>query len=246
AKKVLQQETALKNTLALSSEEVRGTLSIACSTVISQQYMPQILAKFTKMYPLVSVELVTGLSEHLKNELDNYHVTILRYEIEKHVKRLNENLKNELDNYHVTILRGEKDNEHESHLILEDPLYIFDTESFTSGKVKERPLISFKSDDSLQELTNHWLFNHQSEIKPVQVISVDQIETCKQFMKEGLGMAVLPQSVSGSLKEVYPHLPLVIDGQLMTRDTWLCYRSDIRKLPQVNSFIQLMLSETFA
>src|SRR5699024_12302085 len=90
--------------------------------------------------------------------------------------------------------------------------------------------------DSLQELTNHWLFNHQSEIKPVQVISVDQIETCKQFMKEGLGMAVLPQSVSGSLKEVYPHLPLVIDGQLMTRDTWLCYRSDIRKLPQVNSF----------
>ena len=219
AKKVLQQETALKNTLALSSEEVRGTLSIACSTVISQQYMPQILAKFTKMYPLVSVELVTGLSEHLKNELDNYH---------------------------VTILRGEKDNEHESHLILEDPLYIFDTESFTSGKVKERPLISFKSDDSLQELTNHWLFNHQSEIKPVQVISVDQIETCKQFMKEGLGMAVLPQSVSSSLKEVYPHLPLVIDGQLMTRDTWLCYRSDIRKLPQVNSFIQLMLSETFA
>src|SRR5699024_1551339 len=92
AKKVLQKQKALKNTLALSSEEVRSTLSIACSTVISQQYMPQILAKFTKMYPLVSVELVTGLSEHLKNELDNYH---------------------------VTILRGEKDNEHESHLILE-------------------------------------------------------------------------------------------------------------------------------
>jgi len=219
AKKVIQQETTLKNTLALSSEEVRGTLSIACSTVISQQYMPQILAKFTRMFPLVSVELVTGLSEHLKNELDNYH---------------------------VTILRGEKDTEHESHLILEDPLYIFDTESFTVGTVKERPLISFKSDDSLQELTNHWLFNHQAEIKPIQVISVDQIETCKQFMKEGLGMAVLPQSVSKSLKEIYPHLPLVIDGQRMTRDTWLCYRSNIRKLPQVNSFIQLLLSETFA
>src|SRR5699024_12103976 len=108
-----------------SSEEVRGTLSIACSTVISQQYMPQILAKFTKMYPLVSVELVTGLSEHLKNELVYYH---------------------------VTILRGEKDNEHESQLILEDPLYIFDTESFTSDKVKEHPIMSYKSANSLKVL----------------------------------------------------------------------------------------------
>lgn len=218
AEKVIQHETALKNTLALSSEEVRGTLSIACSTVISQQYMPSILAKFTKMYPFVSVELVTGLSEHLRNELNNYH---------------------------VTIIRGEKDAEHESHLLLEDPLYIFDTESFTTEAVKKRPLISFKSDDSLQELTNNWLFYHQAEIKSEQVISVDQIETCKQFMKEGLGMAVLPESVSKSLKETYPHLPLMMDGQLVTRDTWLCYRSDMRKLPQVNSFIELLLREPF-
>src|SRR5699024_2976410 len=122
AKKVLQQETALNNTLALSSEEVRGNLSIACSTVISQRSMPQLLARFTKLYILVAVEIVTGLSEQLKNEVE--------YD-------------------HVTILRGEKDNEHESQLILEDPLYKFDTESFTSGKVKERPLISCKSDDSL-------------------------------------------------------------------------------------------------
>src|SRR5699024_1591165 len=148
--------------------------------VISQQYMPAILAKFTKMYPLVSIELVTGLSEHLKNELDNYH---------------------------VTILRGEKDAEHKSHLLLKDPLYIFDTEPFMPGSVKIRPIISFKSDDSLQYLTDDWLFYHQSEIKPVQVISVDQIETCKQFMKEGLGMAVLPGSVSKSLTQKYPHLP---------------------------------------
>src|SRR5699024_11836730 len=63
AEKVLQQETALKNTLALSSEEVRGTLSIACSTVISQQYMTQILTTFTKLYSVVSSELVTSLIE---------------------------------------------------------------------------------------------------------------------------------------------------------------------------------------
>lgn len=218
AKKVLAEEVDLKNRLAQSSQDVRGTLSIACSSVISQQYLPKILAKFTKMYPLVSIELATGLSEHLKNDLEKYH---------------------------VTILRGEKDDTHESELLLKDPLYIFDTKPFTKEKVKERTLISFKSDDSLQALTDHWLLHHKDTISPHQIISVDQIETCKQFMKQGLGMAILPQSVSRNLMKKYPHLPLVIDGETVTRDTWLCYQKNVEKLPQVKSFIELLQAEKF-
>src|SRR5699024_6019526 len=103
-----------------------------------------------------------------------------------------------------------------------DPLYIFDTEPFDKKVVKKRPFISFKSDDSLQEAVNHWLFYHQQDIKPNQTISVDQIETSKQFMKQGLGMAVLPKSASDSLMDSFPHLALVVDGEPVTRDTWLC------------------------
>ena len=112
--------------------------------------------------------------------------------------------------------------------------------------MKERPLISFKSDDSLQDLMNHWLFYHQDKIKPLQKISVDQIETCKQFMMQGLGMAILPKSVSRKLMESKTHIFLLqVGGESITRDTWLCYQGGIRKLPQVNSFIELLLSEQF-
>lgn len=218
ARRVVQQEIDIKNALAASSADVRGTLSIASSSVISQRYLPSILEKFTKMYPLVSVDLVTGLSENLKIDHNKYH---------------------------VTIIRGPKNDEITSKLLLKDPLYIFDTEPFDKKEVKKRPFISFKSDDSLQEAVNHWLFYHQQDIKPNQTISVDQIETSKQFMKQGLGMAVLPKSASDSLMDSFPHLPLVVDGEPVTRDTWLCYRKDIRKLPQVNSFIELLLQETF-
>jgi len=106
-------------------------------------------------------------------------------------------------------------------------------------------LISFKSDDSLQDLINHWLFYQQKEINALQKISVDQIETCKQFMKQGLGMAILPKSVSHNLMANYPHLPLEMEGEPVTRDTWLCYQNGIRQLPQVNSFIELLLQEDF-
>ena len=218
AEEVIARENSIKNTLAATSTEVRGTLSIACSSVISQRYLPGILAKFTMMYPHVSIDLVTGMSENIKQEYNKYH---------------------------VTIVRGEKIKDNTSILLFKDPMYIFDTEPFQSGNVKDRSLISFKSDDSLNDLMNHWLFYHQNEIKALQKISVDQIETCKQFMKQGLGMAILPKSVSHTLMDKYPHLPLEVEGKAITRDTWLCYQGGIRKLPQVNSFIKLLLGEEF-
>ncbi len=218
AKEVIERESTIKNTLAATSTEVRGTLSIACSSVISQRYLPSILAKFMNMYPNVSIDLVTGMSEAIKQEYSDYH---------------------------VTIVRGEKSKDNTSILLFKDPLYIFDTEPFESRTVKDRPLISFKSDDSLQDLINHWLFYHQKEIKAMQKISVDQIETCKQFMKQGLGMAILPKSVSHTLMEKYPHVPLQVEGEAITRETWLSYQPGVRNLPQVNSFIELLLSEEF-
>ncbi len=218
AAEVVERENSIKNMLAATSTDVRGTLSIACSSVISQRFLPGILAKFTTMYPHVSVDLVTGMSENIKQE---------------HTK------------YHVTIVRGKKIKDNTSILLFKDPMYIFDTEPFQKGIVKDRPLISFKSDDSLNDLMNHWLFYHQNDIKALQKISVDQIETCKQFMKQGLGMAILPKSVSHTLMDKYPHLPLEVEGEAITRDTWLCYQGGMRKLPQVNSFIELLLGEEF-
>ncbi|GAB3067752.1 LysR family transcriptional regulator [Virgibacillus ainsalahensis] len=217
AEKVITQEEELKNKLALSSKEVQGTLSIACSSLISQRFLPAILGEFTATYPKVAIELVTGISEDIKRDHKNYH---------------------------VCIIRGEKLKECTSVSLFEDPLYIFDTESFPKNKIKERPLISFSSDDSMHELVDHWLYHHQEEIKPLKMITVDQIETCKQFMKQGIGMAVLPESVSDSMKDEYPNVPLTLDGKPVTRGTWVCYQDGIRKLPQVDHFIQTLTNKS--
>ncbi|HLQ73938.1 MAG TPA: LysR family transcriptional regulator [Bacillota bacterium] len=217
AKDVLEKEQQLKNKLLQTSEEVRGTLSIACSTLVSQRFLPKILANFTEKFPHVVIDLVTGISETIKN---NY------------------------DDYHICIIRGTQLKESVSKLLFSDPLYLFDTEPFSKNVMKNRPLISFKTDDSMNELVDTWL-NKQAQIKPIKTITVDQIETCKRFMMEGIGMAVLPQSVSESLMDEYPHMPLKIEGQLVTRDTWACFKEANRSLPQVSSFIDLLLEETY-
>lgn len=218
AKSVMEHERALQNKLVATSSEVKGTLSIACSSLVSQRFLPQILSEFTEKYPKVSIDLVTGISGDIKRNHKNYH---------------------------VCIIRGEKLKESISELLFEDPLYIFDTEPFPKNELKERPLISFKTDDSMYELVDNWLLNHQRSIKSQKTIRVDQIETCKQFMMEGLGMAVLPKSVSETLMNDYPHMPLKFGNLNVTRNTWVCYQEGIRKLPQVDQFIDLLLSKQF-
>ncbi|SET31046.1 DNA-binding transcriptional regulator, LysR family [Oceanobacillus limi] len=218
AKKVLEQERALKNNLTESSEEVQGTLSIACSSLVSQRFLPAILGEFTQSFPKVTIDLVTGISEDIKNHHKDYH---------------------------VCIIRGSKLKESTCIRLFEDPLYIYDTEPFPRNNVKERPLISFKSDDSMHELVDNWLYHHQDAILPQKTIRVDQIETCKQFMKQGIGMAVLPKSVSDSMMDEYPHIPLTLDGSPVTRDTWVCFQEGIRKLPQVDEFINVLTQQDF-
>lgn len=218
AKKIVQEEKELKNKLIQSSEEVQGTLSIACSTLISQRFLPTILADFTKRYPKVSIDLVTGMSEAIKRNHKDFH---------------------------VCIIRGEKLKESTSEHLFADPLYIFDTEEFSKETIKERPLISFKTDDSMNELVDDWLSYRHEQIKPLKTIQVDQIETCKQFMKQGLGMAILPKSVSSFLMDDYAHLPLQLDNKAVTRDTWVCYQEGVRSLPQVDHFINALHSKAY-
>ncbi|SFB19492.1 DNA-binding transcriptional regulator, LysR family [Lentibacillus halodurans] len=218
ANKIITEEKTIKNALAQSSGEVQGSLSIACSSLVSQRFLPSILGEYTNAFPKVTIDLVTGISEDIKREHKNYH---------------------------VCIIRGEKLKETVSELLFEDPLYIFDTEPFPSNKLKERPLISFKSDDSMHELVDNWLYHHQQRIKPIKMLRVDQIETCKQFMEQGLGMAVLPKSVSETMMDEYPHIPLQLDGNPVTRDTWVCYQEGVRNLPQVDQFLSAVLNEKF-
>jgi len=218
AKQVLEREKQLINNLSQSSKEVQGTLSIACSSLISQRFLPGILGEFTQKFPKVTIDLVTGISEDIKNHHQDYH---------------------------VCIIRGGKLKNSVSERLFDDPLYIFDTEAFPKNDIKERPLISFKSDDSMHELVDHWLYHHQHEIKPIKTIRVDQIETCKQFMKQGIGMAVLPESVSDSMKDDFPNIALNLDGHAVTRDTWVCYQEGVRKLPQVDEFLNILTNTEF-
>ncbi|KGP92197.1 transcriptional regulator [Pontibacillus chungwhensis BH030062] len=215
AQEVIEKETELQTLLQSYGDQISGTLSIGASSIVSQQFLPSLLETYTSLYPDVKIDLVTGLSEDLRNPNQNFH---------------------------VRLIRGEAMKDGENIHLLSDPLYLYDTKPFASGK--ERPLIAFKSDSTFHNLVDEWFLSHPS-FKPIKSIQVDQIETCKQFMKKGLGMAVLPKSVVSEELHQYPHLPLTLDNEPLSRETWLCFQKNVRNLPQVDRFIQLVQNSNF-
>src|SRR5699024_6309321 len=57
ARETATREEAFKHSLAQSSQEVCGTLSIASSSLVSQRFLPAILGEYTAAYPKVAIDL---------------------------------------------------------------------------------------------------------------------------------------------------------------------------------------------
>ncbi|MBN8237004.1 LysR family transcriptional regulator [Halobacillus kuroshimensis] len=209
AREILQKEKELKDKLAMAEGRVSGTLSIGASSLYSQYFLPEILQSFTKMYPEVTIDLITGISSEVRSSA--------------------------FDN-HLSIVRGEPISGFDSIHLLNDPLYLFDL--FPLPPVTERPFIEFKTDSDFTRLLEEWREN-QKELIYRPTMKVDHFETAKQMMKHGLGMTVLPGSIAHEEKEEYACLPLVNqEGNAVIRETWACVKPDVRSLPQVDAFLQ--------
>nr|WP_255534859.1 LysR family transcriptional regulator [Halobacillus sp. GSS1] len=127
AEHMLEQETVLKEKLAQVEGKVAGTLSIGASSLYSQHFLPNILQSFTTAFPEVTIDLVTGVSEEIRQASTSFH---------------------------IAIVRGDPIADYESIHLLSDPLFLLDTVDI--GK-EERPLIEFKSDPGFQKLMEAWM-----------------------------------------------------------------------------------------
>ncbi|SDP75983.1 LysR family transcriptional regulator [Halobacillus aidingensis] len=127
AKHVLHQEGVLKEKLAQVEGKVAGTLSLGASSLYSQHFLPDVLQSFTQAFPEVTIDLVTGVSEEIRQSASSFH---------------------------IAIVRGGPIEDYESFHLLSDPLFLLDTVPMGKG---ERPLIEFKSDPGFQKLIETWM-----------------------------------------------------------------------------------------
>ncbi|MEE1106426.1 LysR family transcriptional regulator [Macrococcoides canis] len=212
ARKMLKEETNLKEMIHSSEGVVNGNLSIGVSSLIGQTILPAVLERFVHDYPNVKIQLQVGSSTRIMN---NRH------------------------DFHVSVIRGTKImNLHNERLMQEKHYFIYPKSK--KDVLDTLPMIEFQADPVYLKEIEQWyteLFN--KEYAPQ--IKTDQIATCKALLLSGVGMTVLPEIVAEDIDRQEFDVKLVqANGQELLRETYISYENDILSLPQVSAFITLL------
>lgn len=217
ANQVLELEEKVREQIQSLESEVHGTLKIACASIVGQHWLPKVLKQFVQSYPHVKISLITGWSSEILKAI---------YE----------------DQVHIGIIRGSTDWKGVKIHLFKDHLYLVDYEIQKIEDVLKttRPFIQFKSDSNYyQEIQNWW--HRQFQTSPKRTILVDQIETCKQMVLNGIGYAILPEITLDGIDDSMYKIPLLNEEQVpIGRDTWLIGYNSSFQLKQVDAFIQTM------
>ncbi|MHC5253000.1 LysR family transcriptional regulator [Listeria kieliensis] len=217
AASVIEREREIQENLEAMEGVVRGTLRIACASVVAQSFLPRVLKEFSARYPKVRISLQTGWSSEVHQLLAQGVV-------------------------HFGIVRGATNWKSVRKPLFKDKLVLVDQEIERIEEVfeSERPFIQFRSDSNYyQVIQDYWQRNFGK--MPKQAMFVDQMETSRQMALNGIGFAILPEITLLGDTEGIHEIPLVEkDGSVLGRETTLLAYEQSLALPQVDAFMKVM------
>jgi DNA-binding transcriptional LysR family regulator len=194
--------------------EVRGTLRLGVSSNFAQYKLPKILKKFSIKYPNVQFKVNTGWSTDIMNLLDS-------------------------SNVQLGILRGNYDWYGKKQLLHKERLCLISKKVIEMENLPNIPFINYNTDSSLKTLINGWWHDRYSE-PPNVTMETDRQETCKEMVKNDLGIAIVPQICLQPSDDLYTYELFYKNGEPVERNTWLMYNEDSLKLASVKKFIDYL------
>lgn len=214
AEEMINQLQKTKDYMLNMQNEVRGTLRLGVSSNFAQYKLPEILKQFTTKFPNVQFNINTGWSTDIMNLLDSSAVQL-------------------------GILRGNYEWFGKKALLHQERLCLISKEEIAMENLPELPLINYKTDNSLKALINGWWHNRYSE-PPFIMMETDRLETCKEMVKNDLGIAIVPQICLQPSDNLKTYELSYNDGEPVVRYTWLMYNQDSLQLSTVKNFIDFL------
>ncbi len=199
--------------------KIQGILRISASSIFSRYKLPPILGKFNEKYPLVEFHVNTGWSEEVINSIFK-------------------------EQSQIGILRGNYNFLHEKQLLMEENLLIVSKEPIDLKNLAKLPRIYYNTDTSLKTLIdNWWTENYVSP--PTITMKVDNMETCKEMVLNGLGYAILPNILLEDDDELFKNPCLTKEGQHVKRQTWLIYKKEYSNNVVIKAFCDFLKEWNF-
>ncbi|MBZ5753153.1 LysR family transcriptional regulator [Metabacillus rhizolycopersici] len=218
SREMIKKLQITKDNMINLQNEVRGTLRIGVSSNFAQYKLPKILKQFSTNFPNVQFNINTGWSTDILNLLNSANVQL-------------------------GILRGNYEWYGRKTLLHKEKLCLISKKEIEMVDLPKLPFINYKTDSSLKALINGWWHDKYSE-PPFIMMETDRLETCKEMVKNDLGIAIVPQICLQPSDNLQIYELSYHDDEPVYRYTWLMYNQDSLKLSTVNHFINFINENT--
>lgn len=209
---MLLRLSRVKDEISNSLNGVQGKLRLGVTSNYALYKLPSILQEFLQKYPNVLVNVTTGRSSDIMQLLQKEEV-------------------------HLGIVRGNHLWSEEKILLDREKLCIISKRKVNTENLPSIPRIDYKTDKTLSTTLESW-WHHKFQQAPNITMIVDNMETCKEMVKHGLGYAIVPQLCIKSSDEFF--IEIVSSTSIYNRDTWLVYRESLNKLSLIKAFIEFI------
>ncbi|MCK2005538.1 LysR family transcriptional regulator [[Brevibacterium] frigoritolerans] len=214
AEEMLNSFREIKEDLENFNHSVSGTLRLGVSNFISKYKLPLLLKLFKEQFPDVEFQIDTGYSKDIFNLVYN-QVS------------------------HVGFIRGDYSWPDEKHLLFEEELCIVSRNEINLSDLPNLPRIDYRTDQLYKQIIENWWAEHYSQ-PPYIAMSVDQGDTCKEMVLNGLGYAIMPSLFLDGIKDIYKIDLKDRKGNSLTQKTWMFYYKETVDMNVVRAFIDFV------
>jgi len=211
ARQMLREQQAITEKINNMKNEVSGTLRVGVSNFFALNKMPKLLRLFKQKYPNVEFQVITGWSSEM-------HRLILNHDV------------------HISFIKGDYPWKEGKDLLYEEEICVASPWDFMWEELPELPRIDYLTDGLMKNLVDEWWYTNYNQ-NPSINIQVNQVETCKEMVVNGLGYAILANLVVRPYPELFVKPIHDSKGEKITRNTWMYYHKDSLKLNIVQAFI---------
>ena len=200
------------------SNQVAGTLKLGVSNFFANYELPLILKIFKSKYPHVEFKVITGWSKDVTQLIHNKDV-------------------------HIGFVRGDYSYRGlKKHLIFEETVSVTSKEEINIEDLPILPRIDYSGDYLLKSLIDNWWAENYTQ-PPFISIEVDQVDTCKEMVINGLGYGILSSRMIKDKEELYKIDLMDQKENPILRRTWMVYHKESLEWNVVKAFVNFI--ETF-
>lgn len=214
ADEMLSKLESIREHVLNMSNSVSGTLRLGVSKYMMKYKLPVLLKLFKEKYPDVDFKISTDWSRDIYNSIYNQDV-------------------------HIAFVRGDYNWLDKKHLLLEENICIVSKGKINITNLPALPRIDYKTDHLLKSLIDNWWTENYSE-PPLVSMVVDQVDTCKEMVINGLGYAIMQDTIVKGLSDTSIIKLSDKSGEPLIRRTWMFYHEESLKLNIVKAFVDFI------